>query len=148
MLLRTVTSFALLARKPIYHPNFARIIRCKRHTNGRLCAFGCHELVSLTPRRLARLQSFHPLGPGSLRSSQRICMEFLRPRIAITRRVKANRARTRGCVSFSARCSAIRVFFRLARPRFTLRRPPSSFPVNEIACVFLLQGLTVSGCEN
>lgn len=42
---------ALLARKPIYHPNFARIIRCKRHTNGRLCAFGCHddELVRLTP---------------------------------------------------------------------------------------------------
>lgn len=25
-----VTSFSLLARKPIYHPNFARIIRCKR----------------------------------------------------------------------------------------------------------------------
>lgn len=48
--LGTVTSpVALLARKPIYHPNFARIIRCKRHTNGRLCAFGCHELVRLTP---------------------------------------------------------------------------------------------------
>lgn len=48
--LGTVASpVALLARKPIYHPNFARIIRCKRHTNGRLCAFGCHELVRLTP---------------------------------------------------------------------------------------------------
>lgn len=44
-----VTSFALLARKPIYHPNFARIIRCKRHRPASpLCIRLCRELVSLT----------------------------------------------------------------------------------------------------